>query len=244
MRKWIFFIGLLAFCLLIGTKIYNKFYAYESYPNGNTKKSIFFHIFDNRYKFREYYESGELAKIYFTENDKVNGTVIEYFKNGNIKTKSNYSNDLMQGDLLTYKEDGKLLALNIFRDGTMYYKRVYKYNGTGVLKDSVDAILPLIHDKRISDKGDSLYINVSVETQGTPYQIDSLDLFYELYDTIKPNGIYPYMPSNIKQISNKDNFILSFPLQQKAKLYDLVLIIRQINGEERIENDPIVLKIR
>lgn len=227
LRKLILFIGLMAFGLYIGFKLYQKLYAYEYYPSGRLKKSAAFVLSNGLYRIKEYYENGNLESIY-------------------------YKKDLItQGIMHIYREDGRLKALNYFKDGRMYYKKVYDYNSSNELIDSAYSIVPLIYNVKRDTAIDSIYYKVGVITDGLNISYDSLDLFYELYE-YKIEGMMPYTPSHVAplkdcavqdlRLSTKPNMILLTD-NKPDSLYFFVLVRDKVNGKLH-ENDAVILPMK
>lgn len=252
MRRRIFYIGLIFFCLFIGAKVYNKIYASENYPNGKTKRSVFFQMWNGSYKFKEYYDDGKLKKVYFTKNDKFEGFCTEYFQTGELNSVGMYENGLEKGDFITYRRDGKLFVINKYLEGENYYRKKYTYNSGGRLVDSASTIIPIIIDQKRDTIYDSIYFKIKVINEGLDISCDSLDLFYELYEYKAPDGRFPYTPSNIVslrdcdvqeiKLSTRPDMILNTD-KNPDSLYFFVMVRDKVKGKIH-ENDAIIIPMK
>jgi|GEM_PF-2059982 len=238
--------------MVIGFSLYKKIYAYETYPDGSIKRTVVYQIFKNRYKFTKYYETGELQKIYYTKSDKVIGPVLEYYRNGNISTMSTYINDSIHGDLLIYKDNGNLIAVNKYKNGKMYYKKVYEYDNNNNLADSAYSLMPVIYEERRDIDVDSIYYKVGVIVDGLDFECNNLDLFYELYEYKRDDGLFPYTPSHVlplEDCSTKDiglstrPHMILFTEKKPDSLFFFVMVRNMVDGQMR-ENDPVIISMK
>lgn len=250
MRKLIFFTGLISICYLIGSMLYRKLYAYERYPNGKIKKSVLFQIWDGSYKFKEFYENGQLKKVYYTINDKFEGLSAEYFPTGQLNSIGRYVKGLEKGDFLTYRKDGKLFVINKYKEGKNYYRKKYIYSSEGKLMDSAYTLQPIIYKQNRTT--DSLFYKIGVITDDLNISCDSLDLFYELYGYKREDGLMPYTPTNIAPLKDCVAQDLRLPINpfmglttitKSDSLYFFVLIRDRINGKIH-ENDPVIMPMK
>lgn len=224
-RKLTLLIVLFGTLFLLGLKVYKKIFAYEKYPNGQIKKSAVWIFSKNMYRIKEYYENGNIEAIYYKKN---------------LTT---------EGKMYIYTADGKLKALNYFKGGKMYYKKVYKYNSNNKLIDSAYSIMPLVYEKKRDIAADSVYYKVGVITDGLNISCDSLDLFYELYEYKAPDGRFPYTPSHVAPLKNcnvqdlrlstKPDMIRFTDIKSDS-LYFFVLVRDRSNGKIH-ENDPVII---
>lgn len=250
MRKVTYLVGLFVFCLIIGRQLYQKFYAYETYPNGKIKRSVIFQVLDNRYKFKEFYETGEIKKVYYTIDDKFVGQSIEYFPTGELNSIGIYKNGLEWGDFLTFRKDGKLFVINKYKEGRNYYRKKYIYNSEGSLVDSVYTLFPIIYtENRASD---SVFYKVGIITEGLDISCSDVDLIYELYEYKNPDGLFPYTPSHVALLkdceaqdlvlSTKPDMIKHTDIKSDS-LYFFVLVRDKVDGKIH-ENDPVIIPMK
>ena len=222
MRKLFLLLGLLTICFYMGLQLYQKFYARENYPNGKIKKSASFVISKNMFMIKEYYENGKLEALYYNKDLKTQGIMYIYTKEGNLK------------------------ALNYFKDDIMYYKKVYKYDKSNYLVDSADALIPIIREFKLNDQEDTAIIKAQIILEGTKYKYGDLDLYFEVYDTIQPDGIFPYTPTDSTTFNSPEVKTILFPIvpiAKNPKKFYLGMVIREKVNGEKVEHEPVVREI-
>lgn len=191
-------------------KEYKKFYAKITYPDGTIKKTVLFLPSKNVYQIKEFYPNGSLERLCY----------LDY-------------NDNQVGEQRRYLQDGKLKSINVFETGEMYFKKVYFYDGKGNLVDSAETLLPIIHEFRLNKTGDTAVIVAQMLLDGTKYKYGDLDMYYEVYDTINPDGMYPYPPTDSTKFNGPGIKTLLFPIDLISRNPDkfyLVAVIRENVG--------------
>ena len=101
----------------------------DTYPNGRVMRVVPYNqqgIYDGR--FRQYYESGQLAQKGYYKNGLGQGEYIWYYEEGSIKQKAFYKDDKIEGIVTTFYPGGKIAQtvnhINGKREGELieYYE--------------------------------------------------------------------------------------------------------------------------
>jgi len=227
-------------------KVFRHFYSCTSYESGTPKRCATYQIFKNRYQVKEFYETGELNELYYVKEGKLHGEALEYYKNGNLYYLRNFSNGLVHGNLFIYNENGTLKAKSKYINNERYYKKVYHYDSRGNFKDSVETILPIIREFKLNKSRDTFEIKAQVQIEGTKFRYDKLDLIFEVYDTIQPDGVFPYTPTDSIIFNNDQIKTLYVPVnpitKNPIKYYLLAIIREEQNGVKRLR-EPVILEL-
>jgi len=170
-----------------------------------------------------------INEFYYNKNGKF-GEEVGYYDDGTIKFIVPYS----------YTCSGQMKALNYYFRGYHYFKKIFIYDKGKF--DSSETIIPVLQDVRLNLKGDSLIADILVYDYRLDYIRDSLELFYELYDTINRDGVFPYTPSNSIMVGGYGIKKLKFHIVDKKKKFLFVMIGEKKNGKIK-ENEALIKEI-
>lgn len=202
----------------------DRYYAKVRYPDGKVKKTSIYLPLKKVFRVKEFYPDGELESIFYV----------------------NSTGDYQVGEGKIYSKNGKLKAINYLDDGHLYFKRIFDYDANGNLVDSGETLLPVVREFKLNKGRDTAIIKVQVLIEGTKYRYEDLDLYYEVYDTIRPDGLFPYTPTGSTTFNGPEVKTLFFPIEpiaKNAKKYYLAMVIREkVNGRKE-EHEPVIKEI-
>ncbi len=224
MRRIANIIFAIALLLIVGSQLKQKYYAKSYYPNGNTYRVSIFIPFKNVFRVNQFYETGELQRLYYM----------------------NKTGDYQLGEGKIFDKKGNLLALSFLDTDEMYFQRGYDYDLDNRLKETWETLLPVIREFKLNKTKDTAMIEAQIIVKDTKYKYDNLDLFFQVYDTIRSDGTFYFTPTDSVVFENSDRRTLYFPLDPIAKnpkKYYLLAIIREnVNGVKK-EHEPLVREI-
>ena len=219
---WTSIIIIIIFITIIIFK--EDYYATIRYPDGKIKKISVYLPFKKVFRIKEFYPSGELESI------------------GYVSPTGPYQ----IGEGKIFSRNGNLIAINLLDSGRLYYKKVYKYDKSNYLVDSADALIPIIREFKLNVDRDTAIIKAQVIVKDTKYKYEDLDLFFEVYDTIQPDGIFPYTPTDSTIFNSPEVKTILFPIvpiAKNPKKFYLGMVIREKVNGEKVEHEPVVREI-
>lgn len=202
----------------------DDYYATIRYPDGKIKKISVYLPFKKVFRIKEFYPNGELKGIYY-----MNSTGAYQVGEGRI-----------------YLQNGKLNAISLLDHNEMYYQKNFSYDKGGKVIDSLETLLPVIREFKLNDQEDTAIIKAQIILEGTKYKYENLDLFFEVYDTIQPDGIFPYTPTDSTIFNSPEVKTILFPIvpiAKNPKKFYLGMVIREKVNGEKVEHEPVVREI-
>lgn len=85
-------------------------------------------------KHEEYYETGEIKKVYYTVNNKKHGEEIVYYPTGEKNKVSNWAHGLLDGSYTVFYRDQQVYILRNYSKGNLVDEVIKDKNGNVITK--------------------------------------------------------------------------------------------------------------
>lgn len=115
----------------------NEYKGQQLFESKKLKAEISFKYSESNCHITEYYESGQIKRIYSLVDNKFGGIVLMYYKSGILKLEISYVDGKKTGSMKRYSKSGKLIQWKMFQDDKLHGIS-YEYHLSGDFKRKLE----------------------------------------------------------------------------------------------------------